>query len=272
MKKIKKYLLFIVPVFLFMLFSASKVNAAMSFKINDGAGVFAEYVDAQFTRNRVINIKLDLDEEELEGYSALQICEYIKTTTEEGDVFSTSADKCIKDYDYPATSYDFQIPSYGDGVKYIGVDLLIKGSDNLYLNMRKPLNLDTTGPAINLNGNPSLYLLKGAKYTELGAICTDEFDNNPTLTISDNEITTNKYGTVQYVTYTATDFLGNVNQVKRKIVVEAAPPFEINSRIVVAVIIGALIIGTLVYIKVWQKKEKKKQREKLYSQKGPGVL
>ena len=265
--KIKNLLYIMIFVFAALIFNVNKIEAAMSFNINNNEGIYSDYDNKQFTRNRNLLITLNLTTQELSSYAGIQICEY------DGPSGGSNPDKCNQ-YEYPSVnnSYVYQVTSYGDGTKYIGVDLLNQGTTNIYTNMRKEINIDTTGPAITLNGNKDIYLLKGSDYNELGAICDDEFDINPIITTSTNSIDTSEYGVVQYVTYTATDFLGNVNQVQRRIVVEAAPDSEINSKLVIGIFIAAVIGGVLIYIKIWQNKEKKKQKEKSYYQKRSSVL
>lgn len=78
-----------------------------------------------------------------------------------------------------------------------------------------------THPVIKIIGLPSIDLIVGDSYTDLGATATDVYDGNITANIvTNNTVNTNVVG-MYYVTYTATNSLGLVSVIKREISVTA---------------------------------------------------
>ena len=65
---------------------------------------------------------------------------------------------------------------------------------------------DTTPPVITLNGINPVYVTVGTTYTDAGATCTDNYDNNPTQT-GGNDVNINQVGTYT-VTYNCFDSEG----------------------------------------------------------------
>lgn len=222
----------------------------------------------QFTRDRTIEVSLFLTDLNIDDLGDIRICEYNKTGEAEEVTYILLENSCRSGYEFPSSDYLYQISSPEDGSKYIGVSVSLKGSEGSYTGLgRKEIILDTSGPAISLKGNEAIYVSRGSTYEELGALFNDDYDPHPNLIISDNVVNTNKYGDIQYVTYTATDFIGNTTVVQRRIYVEVAPPRRLNTTIVIGVAVALFGGGIVVYINLMQKKEKKKQRELMYRNK-----
>ncbi len=79
---------------------------------------------------------------------------------------------------------------------------------------------DTTPPVITLNGG-DMKIYKGAAYTELGAVATDNVDAKVKVNIGGDTVDTETVGTY-IVTYNASDSSGNVaTEIKRTILVFA---------------------------------------------------
>ncbi|MEK7640972.1 MAG: DUF5011 domain-containing protein [Patescibacteria group bacterium] len=79
-------------------------------------------------------------------------------------------------------------------------------------------------PVISINGNNPARIEVGATYLDLGAIVTDDKDNNLGVQVSGAEIDTSQIGT-STVTYTATDNDGNTTTATREVVVyDSSPP------------------------------------------------
>lgn len=79
---------------------------------------------------------------------------------------------------------------------------------------------DKEKPVITLNGSDPQKIKFGTKYTELGAVVTDNVDKNIPVQINSTNVNTNKVGTYN-VTYNAKDSSGNIaKEVVRSVIVE----------------------------------------------------
>ncbi len=81
---------------------------------------------------------------------------------------------------------------------------------------------DTTKPVITLNGFSTINLNVGDTYTEQGATCTDDIDENCTVVIGGDTVDTSIAGTYAVI-YNTTDSAGNeANEIVRTVVVVQA--------------------------------------------------
>lgn len=71
--------------------------------------------------------------------------------------------------------------------------------------------VDDLAPVITLNGNDTVFVEVKSQYADLGAVATDNFDQNVNVIASPATINTSNTGT-QFVTYSATDASGNSAQ------------------------------------------------------------
>lgn len=79
--------------------------------------------------------------------------------------------------------------------------------------------IDTTAPVITLTGDATITIEVGATYTELGAVFTDNYDQNGDATVGGDTVDTATVGTY-IITYDITDSNGNeATQVTRTVIV-----------------------------------------------------
>ena len=86
--------------------------------------------------------------------------------------------------------------------------------------------VDEEPPTITLNGRNDLIIVKGSKYTELGAKATDKYDGDITDINISGEVNTNEVGTYQLV-YTAKDSSNNEANAIRTINVVDSKAYKI---------------------------------------------
>ena len=77
---------------------------------------------------------------------------------------------------------------------------------------------DTTKPEITLNGSPTITLVKGQPYNELGATCTDNYDATCNIVTTGGPVDSNTLGKT-IITYTATDAAGNTSTKTREVTI-----------------------------------------------------
>ena len=77
---------------------------------------------------------------------------------------------------------------------------------------------DTTKPEITLNGSPTITLVKGQPYNELGATCTDNYDATCNVVTTGGPVDSNTLGKT-IITYTATDAAGNTSTKTREVTI-----------------------------------------------------
>ena len=100
---------------------------------------------------------------------------------------------------------------------------------------------DTTAPAITLNGEASLEIVKGATYLEQGAIVTDDVSADLTIDISGTVDTST--ADTYLVTYTSTDEAGNTTSITRTVTVTEPPDTEAPEIILIGGATITLILG-----------------------------
>ena len=153
----------------------------------------------------------------------------------------------------------FQIRGINDGVKKVTVNIRSTATGTTE-KMTQNLYLDTTAPVITINEGEYVYLPAGTRFEDKGATCTDDSDikeNTCLVTKEGSSIDSNKAG-YQYIVYTATDFLGNVEYVTRKIMVEASKEEGGISFYWIAAGMLLVVVGAgLTYVVI---KNKEKQR------------
>ncbi len=86
--------------------------------------------------------------------------------------------------------------------------------------------VDTTGPVITLNGEPSVTVEKIEDYAEEGATALDNCDGDMTSNVTSTMEAVNEYTYV--VHYKAADSLGNVGKAERKIIIQDTVKPEIS--------------------------------------------
>ncbi len=126
------------------------------------------------------------------------------------------------DGNIPVTS---SMISYNDfSVFVIGsydVEIIVKDSDNLQAEASVIINVvDTTKPVVTLVGAEEITLTLGDTYSEPGATCTDNYDENCEVVIDDSALDLTTSGSYT-ITYSASDSsLNEADVVIRTIVVE----------------------------------------------------
>ncbi len=89
--------------------------------------------------------------------------------------------------------------------------------------------VDKIAPEIKLNGDKSISLYVGDKYTDKGATATDNVDGDiKDNIVVDGKVDTSKEGTYE-LTYTITDSSQNTSSIKRKVVVKKKPVVQTSS-------------------------------------------
>ena len=88
--------------------------------------------------------------------------------------------------------------------------------------------VDTTGPAITLNGEPSITVAKIEDYVEEGATAMDNCDGDMTPDITTSMDAVNEY--TYMVHYEATDSTGNKGMAERQVIIQdtVAPTISLN--------------------------------------------
>jgi hypothetical protein len=148
---------------------------------------------------------------------------------DDGDVMVTIAETTDNDGEYKWT-----VPNGFLG--YIWIYLVATGPENPMLNTGTisgdiwdpqpvfigeegvdPANVDFEAPVITINGNNPAYIAQGGNYADLGALVTDNVDDNLGINVS-GSVDTSLLGEYE-ITYTATDNMGNVGSAIRKVVV-----------------------------------------------------
>lgn len=108
-------------------------------------------------------------------------------------------------------------------------DFWMENTTKLVLN--EPANVDvddTEAPVITLNGANPQYIEKGTSYVELGAIVTDNVNENLAARIDTTNVNVNKDGTY-VVKYNATDLSGNdAIEVERTVIVRSKTKIEVD--------------------------------------------
>lgn len=234
-------------------------------RIDDGSeGSVETYITVkkQYTRTRDITITINIDEETLLTYDTkFDVCE----TIPEGTAGNVREESVCSYYSTENKVHNFQLSGRNDGEKQLKVIFYSNYANKaVSKSYDKTINLDTTGPVIELDKGEYIFLPAGQSYTEPGATCIDdsgvvaeggcvvEYDKNP-------QINMQKSG-YQYLRYTARDFLGNEVNVLRKVMVEVAPPKEGIDYYWFFAIGGVVILaGFLGYIVIKNKDKQKNQ-------------
>lgn len=224
------------------------------------------YDNVQYSPSRVLAIKVNLLEDELENIYS-------------GEVYVFEEN--VSRYSYWLIEdgiFDFGLQSYGDGLKTINIFLVKKGvlineNGNVYQQLTaandanakkvtKTIHLDTIGPEITLEGGDWIVIHQNEKYEPQVATCKDAvFSNDSCIVTNDANIVKINYKSDKYqvVTYEATDKLGNTNTLSVRIKVLQE---EDNSKLILYLVISGvalLITGAiLAYILIKNNEKKKK--------------
>ena len=224
------------------------------------------YDNVQYTAVRTLPISISLFDKELdENYS--------------GVVYICESQKSCRDYLVVENNINFSIDSYGDGAKTIDIYLVKKsvtiGEENLIDQLEnknntkkisKQIYLDTIGPEIYVEGAGDswtwAFVEAGQKYQPVNAVCKDAvFESDDCLVHNDAAVVNIKYNTdkYQFVTYEATDRLGNTTNIAVKIKVELAEPKD-NTMLYIGISGGVLLLTVVIlgYF-VYKNHEKKKK-------------
>lgn len=224
------------------------------------------YNNVQYTSARTMPISIELLSQELEkSYS--------------GEVYICEALKSCRSYLVQDGNINYSIDSYGDGEKNIDIYLVNKFStidesnlsdelehNNKTKKISKIVYLDTVGPEIYVedagNSWTWAFVEAGKKYEIANAVCKDAvFESDECIVKNDAAVVHIKYDTDQYqfVTYEATDRLGNTATVTVKIKVEQAPPKD--KTMMYVAISGGVVLFTIAILGyfVYKNHEKKKK-------------
>lgn len=212
----------------------------------------------QFARSRNVVVKLILDEEGLNAYdSKFEICEVIP----ENNAGNTRETRECSTYLTSKSTNSIQLRGRGDGEKVVEINLYSNyASNSIAKTISKSIFLDTTGPVITLNGGEYLYLTSDEKYQELGATCTDanSVEGYTCEVVIEKVNIDMKNPNFQYITYTATDFLGNETNVYRKVNVEQKKKKDYTGWIYGGAGI-VVLIAALTYVVIRNKEKQKNQ-------------
>ena len=144
---------------------------------------------------------------ELKGDAEYKVCSYTN--------FEEPGYSANDNYDGDLTD-KVEIKQEEDIVEYSVLD----SSNNKATATRKLIENDDSKPEITLNGDKTVYITKGNKYEEKGAIAIDNCDGELTdkIVIS-GEVNTDEIGTYE-ITYTVADSKNNESTEVRKVVVQ----------------------------------------------------
>lgn len=102
------------------------------------------------------------------------------------------------------------------------IDYDVKYRNRVFTKTRIVHVVDTTGPAITLNGEPSITVAKIEDYVEEGATALDNCDGDMTSQITSSMDEVNDYTYV--VHYEATDSSGNKGEAERQVIIQDTVP------------------------------------------------
>ncbi len=133
---------------------------------------------------------------------------------------------CVKNnlVELKATALDNLDGDISDNIKYrIDKNMIfisVADSSNNVVEVKKELAyIDAEKPKIKLNGEETVYIKKGEKYTDAGATAYDSCDGNITKKLKySNNVNENELGTYE-VNYSVSDTYGNTVSLKRSVIV-----------------------------------------------------
>ena len=266
MKRVKNYLgLLILMMAAFFIVENHLCKASEQVVINPSSSGEASnmYEGIQYTRARDIIVKINIDESELALYDDyFDICEVIPASS----IDNVVAHENCSYYYTENGSNAFQISGRHDGEKVLNIYFYSSYENKAKSKtITKTIVLDTTGPLITLNGGEYIYIPLVESYEELGATCVDDSGYTGaecSVTIGEANIDMKKQG-YQYIRYTAVDFLGNEENVLRKVLVEIEEEKSNSYLYWVGAGIGIAILAAFLFIHVWKYKEKQKNQSVL---------
>ena len=225
------------------------------------------YDGVEYTSVRNLPISINLTQEEKEKYSGIvYICEEGSSPIE---------------FDIYKEKLNVSLLSYGDGTKVIKFyfvksnvtpptytenleSFLATGAEEVVKN----IYLDTVGPKIYVKGEDEnwvwVYLEAGKTYRDQQPICIDAVFSEDSCNVkNDLDVVSIKYDTenYQFVTYEASDRLGNVTMVTAKIKVEIIDTTERDNWILGLAISGGVMLVVFIvlgYILIKNHEKKKK--------------
>lgn len=248
-------------------YSLSTLNQRIVVNADGNGNPLHVYDNLQYISVRVLPITIELLPDELENtYSGLiYVCEV-------GNV--------CRDYELENNLINFSLDSYGDGLKQLNIYLVKKGhtidsskldaelqNDSKVRLISKNVYLDTIGPEISVEGAGDswvwAYVEAGKKYEVAKAICKDAVFTEDECSVSnDAEIVKINYNTdkYQFVTYEATDRLGNTTSIPVKIKVEIDTGEDNNMGLYLGVSASVLIVTGIILTYVLMKNNEKKKK------------
>lgn len=251
-----------------VLFSYELSTLAQRIILNpDGNGrPLHRYDNVEYSSVRNIPIIINLTEEEKEKFS--------------GKVYIGEENGKLNEFDLYDDDLNVSLLSYGDGEKKISFYFVKKGQTVIggndlkgELNVKaqfesKSIYLDTVGPKIYVDGAGEnwvwVYLERGEKYVDQKPVCKDAvFEEDSCDVKNDLDVAKIDYSKdgYQFVTYRATDRLGNVNNITAKIKIEIDDDNKNGEWKTWGIIAGSVMVLvslTLGYVLIKNNEKKKK--------------
>ena len=248
-------------------YELSTLNQRIVINADGNGNPLHVYDNLQYISVRVLPITIELLPDEIEK-------------TYSGLVYVCEVDNVCRDYELEDNLINFSLDSYGDGLKQLNIYLVKKGYtiDQKKLEMElkneskvrlvsKNIYLDTVGPEISVDGAGDswvwAYVEAGKKYVAVKAVCKDAvFTEDDCVVSNDSEIVKLNYNTdkYQFVTYEATDRLGNTTSIPVKIKVEISTGEEKGIGLYLGISIAVLAVTGIVLTYVLIKNNEKKKK------------
>ena len=220
----------------------------LEYGIDTPPTVTASYRDSQFSKE---DIYVDVTTEGHVDLSTLGTYVVTYTASNENETVSATHTYVIQDYTAPTiTLYGGTVGYYSPGYTY--VEAGFSASDNYdgditsqVVRTETPTSIiysvtdsfgnecsvtrnlicqDIVAPGLYLNGGDYLLIKKGSTFTDPGCVAFDDVNGDISANIMvTGSIDTNKYGK-QYLSYTVSDYSGNLSQIQRTVVVQEFTP------------------------------------------------
>nr|MCR4581521.1 polysaccharide deacetylase family protein [Bacilli bacterium] len=163
------------------------------------------YKDQELVLNQVVEV------DDISGPRIINASDALVKVCPNGKVIDKDAISIVDNVDGVIKEYESEIN---------GTTLIIKAKDSKGNTSSSSIPAevgDKTKPTIKISGSKSMSLTPGSKYTEQGAIVTDNCDDNLKVETS-GSVDTSKIGTYE-ITYTTKDSSGNSASAKRTVTV-----------------------------------------------------